>query len=64
METGSGSMGLGKDKHLKVDRPDDIIFLSTAIHPIKITTVAPEDLKSLRANQIAKIAKIQVKLLQ
>ncbi len=47
-ETGSGDMGLGRDKRLKLNEPIGQNLMSTTACPIKVTNTACPDLESSR----------------
>jgi hypothetical protein len=48
-------MGLGRDKHLKLDEPIGQNLMSTTAHPIKVTTTACPDPEGFRDTEITKV---------
>jgi hypothetical protein len=51
-ETGYGDMELSVDKHLKIDKPLEPIYMSHKPHPIKVVDTALS--KATKADEIAK----------
>ena len=52
---GSGDTGLGRDKHLKLDKPIGQNLMSTTACPIKVTTIACPDQEGFRDIENTKI---------
>jgi hypothetical protein len=48
-------VGLSRDKHLNLDKPNGVNLLSTTTRPIKVTKLTHNDPEGLRDNEIDKI---------